>query len=197
MRHHLARPALLLALDDPAWEVRAQAVKALGKIGEALDAPRLAEMLRDDAWWVRNNAAAALREMGETGEGPLLEMLWDEDRFAQETAAQALEEGSIVERLVKDMREGDENPEAGRVLHRLAEIGSVGTIIQVLSDLPDAKVKARLVGLLEDIEDPVLGKTLERAARELESSGTRASREPAHGEEGKEPGGPKGEEREL
>ena len=197
MRHRLARPALLLALDDPAWEVRAQAVKALGKIGEELDAPRLAEMLRDDAWWVRNNAAAALREMGETGERPLLEMLWDEDRFARETAAQALEEGSIVERLVKDMREGDENPEAGRVLHRLAEIGSVGTIIQVLSDLPDAKVKARLVGLLDDIEDPVLGKTLERAARELESSGTRASREPAHGEEGKEPGGPKGEEREL
>ncbi len=95
---------------------------------------------------MRNNAAAALREMGEAGETPLIEMLWDEDRFARETAAQALEEGSIVERLVKDMREGVDDPEASRIIRRLAEIGSTGTIIQVLSDLPDAEVKARTRG---------------------------------------------------
>jgi HEAT repeat protein len=186
MRNRPARPALLLALDDQAWEVRAQAVKALGKIGEEDDAARLAMALRDSEWWVRGNAAAALREMGETGEAPLVEMLWDEDRFAREAAAQALEEGSIVERLVKDMREGDEDAGTGRVIRRLAEIGSTGTIIQVLSDLHDREIKARLVGLLSDIGDPELDKALAKATRELGKSDVRRPRDEAGGEEGEE-----------
>lgn len=195
MRHRLARPALLQALEDPAWQVRAQAVKALGSIGEEKDVPRLVEMLHDTEWWVRNNAAAALREMGETGEGPLVEMLWDEDRFARETAAQALEESSVVERLVKDMREGDERLESGRIIHRLAEIGSVGTIIQVLSDLPDVEVKARLVELLADIDDPELAGVLAQASEEVEKARA-ADRERSAGEEGgRETGSPEGEGR--
>ncbi len=190
MRHRLSRPALLRALDDPAWQVRAQAVKALGRIGEEMDAPRLAEMLRDEAWWVRSNAGAALRDMGEAGEGPLLEALWDEDRFARETAAQALEEGSVVERRARDLREGDDERMAGRIIHRLAEIGSVGTIIQVLSDLPDMEVKARLVRLLSDIDNPELEEALAGIRKELEGSGMRGP-----GGEGEEPGGPEGGER--
>ena len=160
MMYRPARPVLLQGLEDPAWQVRAQAAKALGKIGNTSDAPRLAESLRDGEFWVRSNAAAALREMGEAGEIPLIEMLWDEDRFARETAAQALEEGSIVERLVKDMREGVDDHEAGRIIRRLAEIGSAGTIIQVLSDLPDVEVKARLAEVLTGIEDPELERAL-------------------------------------
>jgi HEAT repeat protein len=160
MRYRPARPALLRSLEDPAWQVRAQAAKALGKVGDTSDASRLAGSLRDEEFWVRNNAAAALREMGEAGETPLIEMLWDEDRFARETAAQALEEGSIVERLVKDMREGADDPEAGRIIRRLAEIGSTGTIIQVLSDLPGAEIKARLAEVLSGIEDPELERAL-------------------------------------
>ncbi len=160
MRYHPARPALLRSLEDPAWQVRAQAAKALGRVGDTADALRLAGSLRDGEFWVRNNAAAALRDMGEAGETPLIEMLWDEDRFARETAAQALEEGSIVERLVKDMREGVDDPEAGRIIRRLAEIGSTGTIIQVLSDLPDAEVKARIAEILAGIGDPELERAL-------------------------------------
>lgn len=196
MRHRLARPALLQALEDPAWQVRSQAVKALGIIGEEKDVPRLVDKLRDTEWWVRNNAAAALREMGESGEGPLVEMLWDADRFARETAAQALEESSVVERLIKDMREGDEEPGGGRVIHRMAEIGSVGTIVQVLSDLPDVEVKARLVELLADIDHPELEKVLARARMEVEKAKTAGTGEPV-GEEGRETGSPEGKERGL
>ncbi|MEW6554815.1 MAG: HEAT repeat domain-containing protein [Actinomycetota bacterium] len=160
MRHRPARPALLRCLQDPAWQVRAQAAKALGKVGDASDAPSLAALLRDREFWVRNNAASALREMGDAGEAPLVEMLWDGDRFARETAAQALEEGSIVERLVKDMREGVEAPEAGRIIRRLAEIGSTGTLIQVLSDLQDPEVNARLAEVLAGIGDAELERVL-------------------------------------
>lgn len=196
MRHRMARPALLRALDDPAWQVRAQAVKALGKIGEESDVTRIAEKLRDTQWWVRKNAAAALREMGETGEVPLVEMLWDEDRFARETAAQALEEGSIVERLVKDMREGEDDPESGRIIRRLAEIGSVGTIVQVLSDLPDMEVKGRLVELLGGVDNEELIKALSRARKEIERSSRRSSGKPA-GEGEEEVGSPEEEGRGL
>jgi len=197
MRHRLARPALLQALEDPAWQVRAQAVKALGSIGEEKDVPRLVEMLRDTEWWVRNNAAAALREMGETGEGPLVEMLWDGDRFARETAAQALEESSVVERLVKDMREGKEEPQSDRIIHRLAEIGSVGTIVQVLSDLPDTEVKARLVELLADVDHPELAEVLARARKEIADTRASDTEEPAGDGEGRETGNPEGKGRGL
>jgi len=197
MRHRLARPALLQALEDPAWQVRAQAVKALGSIGEEKDVPQLVEKLRDTEWWVRNNAAAALREMGETGEGPLVEMLWDGDRFARETAAQALEESSVVERLVRDMREGGEEQESGRIIHRMAEIGSVGTIVQVLSDLPDAEVKARLVELLADVDHPELVEALARARREVEKTRASGVGKPAGEEEGRETGSPEGRGRGL
>jgi len=159
-----SRPALLRALDDPAWEVRSQAAKAMGRLGEPEDAPRLREALRDREWWVRSNAAAALREMGEAGEGPLVEALWDEDRFARETAAQALEEGSVVERIIKGIREGKEVEEGKRILHRLAEIGCTGTISQVLSDLPDDEVKTELISLFADIQDEAIRVAITGAA---------------------------------
>lgn len=160
LRYGPARPALLSALEDTAWEVRSQAVKALGKIGKSEDAGRIKEALRDRQWWVRHNAAAALRDMGEEGEGPLVEALWDEDRFAAETAAQALEEGSLVERIVERMKAGEADPEAEGILRRLAEIGCVGTLCQVLDDLPEGEVRSRLGVLLSDIDHPELRKAL-------------------------------------
>ena len=146
------RPALIQALEDPAWEVRAQAARALGRMGAEEDAPLLARALRDPEWWVRNNAAAALRELGAAGECSLVEALWSEDRFARETAAQALEEGGLVERMVMALEGGDAEEEghAERVIRRMAEIGCVGTISQVFSDLPPGDLKERLSGLLEE-----------------------------------------------
>jgi HEAT repeat protein len=177
LRQHSSRPALLGALDDPAWEVRSQAAKALGSIGEVQDAIRLREALQDREWWVRNNAAAALREMGEAGEGPLVDALWDEDRFARETAAQALEESSIVERIIKEIREGRGVEEDERILHRLAEIGCVGTISQVLSDLPDDEVKAGLIALFADIQEPALREIIAGAAGKEKTTDRREDEE--------------------
>jgi HEAT repeat protein len=151
MRAVEARAGLLKALDDPEWEVRSQAAKALGHIGDAEDAERLVLCLRDREWWVRQNAAEALREMGEVGEGPLIETLWGDDRFARETAAQVLEEASLVERIVKDMRDNGDNIEGYRVIRRLAEIGCIGTLSQVLLDMPDEEIRDRLISHLSGI----------------------------------------------
>jgi HEAT repeat protein len=156
-----SRQGLLRALDDPEWEVRSQAAKALGHIGDAEDAERLAQCLRDREWWVRQNAAAALREMGEAGEGPLIETLWGDDRFARETAAQILEEASLVERIVEDMRESGDNIEGYRVIRRLAEIGCAGTLSQVLLDMPEDEIKESLVSHLSGIDNPELEAAIE------------------------------------
>ncbi len=188
MRHRPARPGLLRALDDPAWEVRAQAVRALGAIGEEEDAACMAKSLRDSEWWVRNSAASALREMGEAGEGPLIRMLWDDDRFAREAAAQALEESSMVERLVKDLREGERGAQARRIIRRLAEIGSVGTIIQALSDMPDGEEKTMLAGLLSDLGHPGLDAALAGAGEGLAGLDPRGREGAVSGEEVKKAG---------
>lgn len=47
-------------LDDPRWEVRVQAVTAIGRMGVKGDVRRLARSLADPEWWVRYRAAQAL-----------------------------------------------------------------------------------------------------------------------------------------
>jgi HEAT repeat protein len=56
-----ARVRALLAHED--WQVRVQAAKALGRIGERSDVDRLAALLADREWWVRYRAAEALVEL--------------------------------------------------------------------------------------------------------------------------------------
>lgn len=45
------------------WQVRVQAARALGRVGERSDAARLTLLLGDPQWWVRYRAAQALREL--------------------------------------------------------------------------------------------------------------------------------------
>ncbi|TFV92758.1 HEAT repeat domain-containing protein [Oxalobacteraceae bacterium OM1] len=45
------------------WQVRVQAAKALGRIGDRRDIEHLAPLLQDPQWWVRYRAAQALLEL--------------------------------------------------------------------------------------------------------------------------------------
>ncbi|VXC78191.1 HEAT repeat domain-containing protein [Massilia sp. 9I] len=84
----------LLGHED--WQVRVQAARALGRVGERSDAARLTALLGDPQWWVRYRAAQALREL------PLLSRADLEavrasltDRFALDMLDQVLaEEGA-------------------------------------------------------------------------------------------------------
>jgi len=51
-------------LEDPKWEVRAQAAKGLGLIGNSEVVPKLRQAARDEQFWVRENARWALTELG-------------------------------------------------------------------------------------------------------------------------------------
>ncbi|KFI06617.1 HEAT repeat domain-containing protein [Massilia sp. BSC265] len=51
----------LLGHED--WQVRVQAARALGRVGQRGDAARLTALLGDPQWWVRYRAAQALREL--------------------------------------------------------------------------------------------------------------------------------------
>jgi hypothetical protein len=71
--------------DDKTWQVRAQAIQSLGKLG----APELAlfqRALRDTAWWVRLRGALALARAGAPGRNALLEAETGRDVFARDMA---------------------------------------------------------------------------------------------------------------
>jgi HEAT repeat protein len=75
------------------WQVRVQAARALGRIGEPGDIERLAQLLADPEWWVRYRAAQSLVELanlyGEPLDGVRAQL---SDRFASDMLAQVMAE---------------------------------------------------------------------------------------------------------
>jgi HEAT repeat protein len=57
---HAPVPRMDELLAHPAWYVRMQAAKLVGRIGRTEDAGRLETLLADEEWWVRFRAAKAL-----------------------------------------------------------------------------------------------------------------------------------------
>lgn len=89
-----AIPALMLALADDAWPVRAQSACALGRLRAAPAVELLAELVGDRAWWVRHHAAYALAGLGAEGHDALCELIArSPDPFAREMAREALDRG--------------------------------------------------------------------------------------------------------
>lgn len=69
-----ALDAILAALEDPIWEVRAQAAQCASQLGSPAALPRLEALLHDEHWWVRFHAAEALFKLGEAGVNTLLKV---------------------------------------------------------------------------------------------------------------------------
>jgi HEAT repeat protein len=81
----------LLAHED--WQVRVQAAKALGRIGERADVERLVLLLADREWWVRYRAAQALVELPWLKRADLEALRASlDDRFAADMLAQVMAE---------------------------------------------------------------------------------------------------------
>ncbi len=96
LRSSATRNILLHLLGDPHWEVRAQAVKALGARNEVSTISEIAGAMTDPSFWVRQNAAGALSSMGSTGIKKLKFIAKShEDLFAKDTAKQELERYKI------------------------------------------------------------------------------------------------------
>ena len=82
----LVAPILL----DSAWYARAHAAEALGRLGDPAYVTALGESLRDRSWWVRKNALDALVLLGDVATPVLLKTLGSDDRFARDSAVEAL-----------------------------------------------------------------------------------------------------------
>jgi hypothetical protein len=81
----------LLAHHD--WQVRVQAARALGRIGERADAQQLLALLADPQWWVRYRAAQALVDLPALSRQDCESMCAAlTDRFAADMLAQVLAE---------------------------------------------------------------------------------------------------------
>ncbi|MFC0254007.1 HEAT repeat domain-containing protein [Massilia consociata] len=82
----------LLAHED--WQVRVQAARALGRVGERGDAALLTGLLGDREWWVRYRAAQALRDLPLLGRADIEAVRASlTDRFALDMLDQVLAEG--------------------------------------------------------------------------------------------------------
>ncbi len=86
----------LLAHED--WQVRVQAVRALGRIGERGDAQRLLVLLGDSQWWVRYRAAEALLDLPMLAPGELAALRARlTDRYAADMLTQVMAERAAGE----------------------------------------------------------------------------------------------------
>lgn len=84
-------------LAHPDWQVRVQAARALGRVGERADAERLVALLGDREWWVRYRAAQALLELPALSAADLEALRASlTDRFAADMLSQAFAESGVA-----------------------------------------------------------------------------------------------------
>jgi len=82
---------IIRLVGDRSWQVRAQAVKAIGMLQIDSAIPQLVEALRDPSYWVRYNAAIALVALGDNGVRALAGERWTRDKFARDVAQYQIE----------------------------------------------------------------------------------------------------------
>lgn len=91
--------AILARLDDSAWFVRVHAARAAGHVLGVAAAPSISGLLADEQWWVRSAAKDAFRGMGPDAVPVLLSVLAHPDSFAQNGAAEVLQDIGFVDSL--------------------------------------------------------------------------------------------------
>ena len=93
---HAVVPRIDELLAHPAWYVRMQAAKLLGRMGRAEDAGRLEKLLADEEWWVRFRAAKALVRLPGMGARDLEQIRTRLlDRYARDMLGQVIAEAGI------------------------------------------------------------------------------------------------------
>ncbi|MFM8471617.1 MAG: HEAT repeat domain-containing protein [Limisphaerales bacterium] len=88
--------AVLVALEDPIWEVRAQAAHCASQLGSPTVILRLETLLHDEHWWVRFHAAEALYKLGEAGVQTLLKAARGTSARAADIAGGLLREKGVA-----------------------------------------------------------------------------------------------------
>ncbi|MCB1219176.1 MAG: HEAT repeat domain-containing protein [Planctomycetales bacterium] len=111
-------PEFLRLSKDRSWEIRAQAVKALGTMQVKDGLPILRDALSDPSYWVRRNAAQSLAAYGRSGGEILHQARRDDDDFARDVANYQLEKsnGNLSRFFQADQLESAASPRREREL---------------------------------------------------------------------------------
>ncbi len=88
--------AIERAMDDPVWEMRAQAAQCIGQMSWRHAIPKLERLLHDNHWWVRYHAAEALFRLGVRGRKTLMAAAIGHSPRAAEIASGILREKGVA-----------------------------------------------------------------------------------------------------
>ena len=135
-------------LADTAWFVKCHAAKALGQMKAIWAVEEIVPLLEDKEWWCRHNGADALVLLG-TESIPALERFLEhsEDRFARNSAVEALERIGWFEPTLEAAGNGSRRAEA---LLRVAALnGGVGFVENALTTTRGTTLEAVFRILLE------------------------------------------------
>lgn len=138
-------------LKDESWIIRSQAAKAIGELKIKNVEPEIFKALGDSEWWVRHNAAIALINLGKAGRLQLEKAPTSPDRFAQETAAEALQMSGACDEYIDEYLsvQKEDSIRAKELLHRLASIGVMAHIEERLEKETSQDVRIKLLQLLK------------------------------------------------
>jgi HEAT repeat protein len=122
------------------WDpnVKAQAVLALGKIGDPEDLPEILQATRDEAWFVRVQGANALGMIGEASTTPVLQALMsDREWWVRVNAGRALANmGAAGERALVETLESPDRFARDRAAAILEDRGAIRRVVERLCE-PD------------------------------------------------------------
>jgi len=127
------------ALHSSDEEVREEAARALGELGDTRAVEPLIALLRDENRYVRREAAKSLGKIGdERAIVPLIEALKDEDRYGREGAAEGL--GDMGERAFPHLVAAMKNPDwhvrmgAAIALRLVGDKKAIPVLIEAMRD---------------------------------------------------------------
>jgi len=145
---------LIIALHDKENIIRMKALRTLGKAGDPLSIPLIAEALKDKNLDIRLEAVEALKGIANAdGVNPLVNALEDENANVREKAAEALATiGSpSVEPLISVLSEGRKSSRrsAARALGTIGDERSIEPLITALKDEDWRVVKISALSLGE------------------------------------------------
>ncbi len=121
-----AAEAALRLLDDPVYYVRANAVRAIGRLDRLDLAADVAAQLGDANWWVRFAARECLGRMGAEVWPVLARLLDHPDRFVRNGAAEVFQNLGLLDSFIM-MEAASDSPSNAKIdmLRRIVLAGSV------------------------------------------------------------------------
>jgi HEAT repeat protein len=149
------RELMHLALHDPVGPVRAEAARALGRIGDESSLDALLALLSDPDFWTRMRVIEAIELIRPRDPSSLEALLHDTAVEVRQRAAVALDRIGVVTRRAEELA-GDDRGLRGRAHRFLVDVGRAGLMESLLALLEhaDLKVRSRMADVLGDVRDP-------------------------------------------